>query len=81
MNHPTRRNLIRAALVAFLALDLLGLVALLYDQLFSVQAPFLWVVSATLVVIAMPLLVRLADAVIEMATDQATIPNPGEKIP
>jgi len=81
MSLPVRHHLIRGALVAFLAADLLGLAALLYDQLFSVEAPYIWVLSAVPVVAALPLLVRLADYVMLLARDDAMVRFPGEKIP
>jgi ABC-type nitrate/sulfonate/bicarbonate transport system permease component len=81
MSLPIRHHLIRGALVAFLAADLLGLAALLYDQLFSVEAPYIWVLSAVPVVAALPLLVRLADHVMLLAKDDPMVRFPGEKIP
>lgn len=81
MSLPIRHHLIRGALVAFLAVDLLGLAALLYDQLFSVESPYLWVLSAVPVVAALPLLVRLADYVMLLAREDPTVSFPGEKIP
>lgn len=81
MSLPIRHHLIRGALVAFLAADLLGLAALLYDQLFSVESPYLWVLAAVPVVAAMPLLMRLADYVMLLAREDSTVSFPGEKIP
>ena len=81
MRPSPRPRLHRIALIAFLALDLLGLVALVYDQLFSVEAPYLWVVSAVLVLAALPLLVRLADYVLAPPEDGDIVPTAGGKIP
>ncbi len=81
MPAPHRFQLRRVALIAFLALDLLGLVALVYDQLFSVESPYLWVVSAVLVLASLPLLVRLADYVLAPPDDSDIIPTTGGKIP
>ena len=77
-HHPRLR---RSALIAFLALDLLGLVALLYDQLLSVESPYLWVVSAVLVLAAFPLLGRLADYLLAPPEDGDIVPTAGGKIP
>lgn len=81
MRPSHRSQLRRSALIAFLALDLLGLVALLYDQLFRVETPYLWVVSAVLVLAALPLLVRLADYLLTPPEDSDIIPTAGGKIP
>ncbi len=81
MRPSHRSQLRRTALIAFLALDLLGLVALVYDQLFSVETPYLWVVSAVLVLAALPLLARLADYVLAPPDDSDIVPTAGGKIP
>lgn len=81
MRPVLRHHLLRWALIAFLATDLLGGVALLYDQLFSVETPYLWVLSAVLVLAAMPLLVRLADYLLAPPSDAPIIPFSGGKIP
>jgi hypothetical protein len=81
MSSRIHSPLIRAALFAFLALDLLGAVAFLYDQLFSVEAPYLWVLSTVLVLVASPLLLRATDVVLGWAEEEAGVPNAEEKIP
>lgn len=81
MPTSSRFRLRRIALIAFLALDLLGLVALLYDQLFSVDGPYLWVLSTVLVLAALPLLARAADYVLTPPEDSDIIPTAGGKIP
>lgn len=78
---PNRRRLLHAALVAFLAIDLLGLASFAYSVLFGVDSPQVWVVAAVLVVASSPLLVRAADAILEMAFDSEIVPMSGEKIP
>lgn len=77
----SRPGLIRTGLVAFLAADLLGLVAFVYDQLFTVESPYLWVLSSVLVVTALPLLVRLADYLATPPERGRIVPTMGEKIP
>lgn len=69
------------ALVLFLAIDLLGAVALAYSLLFKVESPQLWIISAVLVVIVLPLLLRAADAIFAMAQDAHIVPMAGGKIP
>lgn len=81
MRPVLRQHLLRWALIAFLALDLLGGVALLYDQLFNVETPYLWVLSAVLVLAAMPLLARLADYLLAPPSDITIVPFSGGKIP
>lgn len=81
MNAPNRRRLLHAALVAFLAVDLLGLSSFAYSVLFGVDSPQVWLVASVPVLAMAPLLVRAADAVLTMAEDHEIIPMPGEKIP
>jgi hypothetical protein len=76
-----RQHLPRFGLIAFLAADLLGLSALVYDQWFVVDTPQAWLLATVLTVCALPLLVRAADAVMAMATESGLGPNPGENIP
>jgi hypothetical protein len=81
MRSALHQHLPRFGLVAFLAADLLGLSALLYDQWFAVDAPQAWLFAAVLTVCALPLLFRAADAVMVMAQDVASGQITGEKIP
>lgn len=81
MHAALRQQLPRIGLVAFLAADLMGLSALVYDQWFAVEMPQAWLLAAVLTVCALPLLVRGADAVMTMAREAAAGAFPGEKIP
>ena len=76
-----RQQLPRYGLIAFLAADLLGLSALVYDQWFAVDRPQAWLLAAVLTACALPVLVRAADAVMAMAAETGLGPNPGENIP
>jgi hypothetical protein len=81
MRSSLRYHLLRGALVAFLALDLLGLVALLYDQLFSVETPYLWVMSGVMVLAALPMLTKLADYLLAPPGEGGIGTFSGGKIP
>ena len=81
MRPPIRPFIARASLTAFLAIDLLGLTALLYDQLFAVESPYLWIMSAVLVAAAMPWLVRASDYLATPPERKPLVRSMGEKIP
>ena len=71
----------RHALVGLLAIDLLGLVALVMDQVFSADPTYPWIIAMALVIAALPLLAQAADYVLSAPAGTAIIPNAGEKIP
>jgi hypothetical protein len=67
MRPVLRHRLFRYGFVAFTALDLLGLAALVFNQWLGVAAPQVWVLAGVLMLSALPLLFRLADVVIVLA--------------
>ncbi len=81
MPRLVRQQLPRFGLIAFLAADVLGLSALVYDQWFAVDRPQAWLLATVFTACALPLLVGVADAVIAMAAAARLGPNPGENIP
>lgn len=76
--HPRLR---RHALVGLLAVDLLGLIALVVDQVFSTNPTYPWIIAMALVLAALPLLAQAADYVLAPSLGTAIVPNAGEKIP
>lgn len=76
--HPRLR---RHALVGLLAIDLLGLIALVLDQAFSTNPTYPWIIAMALVVAALPLLAQAADYVLSTPSGRVIVPNAGEKIP
>lgn len=81
MSALVRQQFPRFGLIVFLAADLLGLSALVYDQWFAVDRAQAWVLATVLTLCALPVLARVADAVMVMAADAPLGANPGEKIP
>ncbi|RZA15762.1 MAG: hypothetical protein EOP93_16405 [Lysobacteraceae bacterium] len=81
MRSNSSSRLRRNALVGFLALDLLGLLALLADQLFSANPAYPWLIALGLVMAALPMLVQAADYVLTPPQGGGIVPNAGEKIP
>jgi hypothetical protein len=81
MRPALRHRLFRYGFVAFSALDLLGLGALVFNQWLGVASPQVWVLSGVLMLSALPLLFRLADVVIALAARYESGSFLGEKIP
>ena len=81
MRSPSTTRPYRLALVGFLALDLVGLVALLFDQLLSDHPVYPWVIALGMVLIALPLLGQAVDYVLAPPSEAAIVPDTGEKIP
>ncbi|GHC04175.1 hypothetical protein [Thermomonas carbonis] len=71
----------RHALLGFLAIDMLGLVALVVDQVFSTDPVYPWIIAMGLVIAALPLLAQAVDYVLSTPADAAIVPDTGEKIP
>jgi hypothetical protein len=76
---PSRLH--RHALLGFLAIDMLGLVALVVDQVFSADPVYPWIIAMGLVIAALPLLAQAVDYVLSPLPDAAIVPDTGEKIP
>lgn len=81
MRPALRHRLFRYGFVAFSAMDLLGLAALVFNQWLGVASPQVWVLSGVLMLTALPLLFRLADVVIALAARYESGSFLGEKIP
>lgn len=81
MSRATHRSLLRNALSALVALDLLGLAALVSNQWFAITPAQVWGVAAMLALPVFMLVRPLSDAVLAMADRFGGIPDPGEKIP
>jgi len=81
MSRSTHRSLLRNALSALVALDLLGLAALVSNQWLAIPPAQVWGVSAMLALPVFMLVRPLSDAVLGMADRFGGIPDPGEKIP
>lgn len=71
----------RPALVVFMGVDLVGLIALLVNQFVSDDPVYPWLLGMGLVMIALPLLVQGADYLLSSPLRAAVVPNAGEKIP
>lgn len=81
MRPALRHHLLRSALIALTALDLLGLSAFLFNHGLGVQHPQVWVLAGVLTVSAAPMLVALVDRLLAAAAAFETIPFVGDKIP
>jgi len=81
MSRSTRRLLLRNALSALIALDLLALIALVVNQWLVQDMAYAWGIAAVLALPLFALAGPLSDAVLVMADRHAGIPNTGEKIP
>jgi hypothetical protein len=81
MPSPTRSRWRRRALVGYLALDLLALIALLVNQAVSENPLYPWLIALGLVLIALPTLGRAADYLLMPPPQAAIVPDTGEKIP
>ena len=81
MRSTAPSRLRRHALLGFLAIDMLGLVALVVDQVFSADPVYPWIIAMGLVIAALPLLAQAVDYVLSPPSDAAIVPDTGEKIP
>jgi len=81
MRPVLRHHLFRHGFVLLTALDLLGLSALVFNQWFGVASPQVWVLSAVVMLSALPLLYRLAEYVVGLASRYESGSFLGEKIP
>lgn len=81
MRSTSASRLRRHALLGFLAVDMLGLAALLLDQVFSADPVYPWIIAMGLVIAALPLLAQAVDYVLSTPSDAAIVPDTGEKIP
>lgn len=81
MGSTSAPRLRRHALLGFLAVDMLGLVALLVDQVFSADPVYPWIIAMGLVIAALPLLAQAVDYVLSTPAEAAIVPDTGEKIP
>lgn len=81
MRPVLRHRLFRHGFVTLTALDLLGVAALVFNQLLGVASPQVWVLAAVLMLSALPLLYRLADVVIALAARYESGSFLGGKIP
>lgn len=81
MSRSTRRSLLRNALSALVAVDLLALVALVANQWLAIIPVQAWGIAALLALPVFLLVRPLSDAVLVMADRFGGIPDPGEKIP
>jgi membrane protein YdbS with pleckstrin-like domain len=81
MRASPRRHLSYASFVLLLAVDVLALLALLFNQLVTVGPGVVWLLSAVLTAGAMPALLRLADKVFAMARALRNVPVTGESFP
>ena len=81
MRPTSAPRLRRHALLGFLAIDMLGLVALVVDQVFSADPVYPWIIAMGLVIAALPLLAQAVDYVLSTPDAAAIVPDTGEKIP
>lgn len=81
MRPALRHHLLRSALIALTALDVLGLSAFLFNHGLGVHHPQAWVLAGVLTVSAAPMLTALVDRVFAAAAVFETIPFVGDKIP
>lgn len=81
MRSPTSHFIARTALAGILALDLLGLLSLLMDQLFALDPQQLWTLSGVLTVAAVPWLHRLSNDLAGTGQQASLVRSAGEKIP
>ena len=81
MRTVSRRRPSYRWLVAVLAVDVLGLIALLLNQWLEAESWFIWSISAVAAGTALPWLVPLADRVFEAAGTGPILPLVGEKSP
>ncbi|MDQ2703027.1 MAG: hypothetical protein M3Y70_09525 [Pseudomonadota bacterium] len=81
MFRPTHRPLVRNALSALVALDLLGLATLVSNQWFAIDPVLAWGVAAVLALPVYVLVMPLSNAVVAMADRFGGVPDAGEKIP
>jgi hypothetical protein len=81
MQSPNRQDLLRYGLMLLVLVDLLGLGALLYNQVFGVGIPQAWLLSGVLTLAATPIMAYLVDLLLAAAAASRTVPSVGEKIP
>ena len=81
MRSTSASRLRRHALLGFLAVDMLGLAALLLDQVFSTDPVYPWIIAMGLVIAALPLLAQAFDYVLSTPVEAAIVPDAVEKIP
>lgn len=76
-----RRHVSYASFVLLLAVDVIALLALLFNHLVTVGPGWVWLLAAGVTAAAMPALLRLADKVFAMARAQRNVPVAGESFP
>ena len=81
MRSVTRRRPSYRWLVLVLALDVLGLAALLLNQWLDAPTWVAWAYAAGLAAAVFPWLLKLADGVFSAARSSRTVPQMGEKNP
>lgn len=81
MRTVPRRQLSYASLVVLLAVDVLALTALLFNQWVAVMPAMSWLLASAVTAVTMPWLLKLADKVFDAARGGRNIPMMGEKIP
>lgn len=81
MRTVSRRRSSYRWLVAVLAADVLGLVALLLNQWLEAEPWFIWSFSAVAAGTSLPWLLVLADRVFDAAGTSPIVPLAGEKSP
>ncbi len=81
MRTSPRRHLSYASFVLLLAVDVLALLALTFNQLVTVGPGVVWLLAAALTAVSMPALLHLADRVFAMARATRNIPYTGESFP
>ena len=81
MRTVPRRHLSYASLVLLLAVDLLALTALVFDQWFAIGQGWSWLLAAGATAAALPLLLWLADRVFTAARTVANVAISGGTIP
>lgn len=81
MRPSPRRHLSYASFVLLLAVDVLALLALAFNQLVTVGPGLLWLLAAAATALLMPALLKVADRVFAMARAVRNVPHAGESFP
>lgn len=81
MRTSPRRHLSYASFVLLLAVDVLALLALAFNQLVTVGPGAVWLLAAAVTAVSMPALLRAADKVFALARNMRNVPYTGESFP
>lgn len=81
MRASRRHSLSYASFVLLLAADAVAALALLVDQWVMPGGLWSWLLAAVLAIPLLPVLLKLADRLFELARGAGNIPNPGGTFP